>query len=104
MAWFYLFSAGLLEVVWATGLKKLGAGFSFTLAVLTLVVMGASIAALYAAMARLPLGIAYPIWTGLGSIGSVVVSVYAFNHSISLSGILGLILLLAGMVLLGMDA
>ena len=103
MAWIYLFIAGAFEVAWATGLKKLGVGFTWTLSVLTLIAMIASIVALYAAMTRLPLGIAYPIWTGIGSVGSVLVGVLAFNQNLSLSGIGGLTLLIAGMFLLGSD-
>ncbi|MCK0121420.1 multidrug efflux SMR transporter [Loktanella sp. F6476L] len=104
MAWFYLFIAGALEVAWAAGLKKLGIGFSWTLGVLTLVAMIASLVALYAAMARLPLGIAYPIWTGIGSVGSVIVGVMAFNQNLSMAGIAGLIFLMIGMFLIGSDA
>lgn len=103
MAWIFLLIAGALEVVWATGLKKLGIGFSWTLGVLTLIAMIVSLVALYAAMARLPLGIAYPIWTGIGSVGSVLVGVMAFNQNLSMAGIAGLILLIAGMFLLGSD-
>lgn len=104
MAWIFLFTAGALEVAWATGLKKLGLGFSWTLAVLTVLAMIASIVTLYAAMARLPLGIAYPIWTGIGSVGSVVAGVMIFNQSLSVTGLLGLTLLVVGMLLLGADA
>lgn len=104
MAWIYLLIAGALEVAWATGLKKLGLGSSWTLGALTLIAMIASIVALYAAMTRLPLGIAYPIWTGIGSVGSVLVGVLAFNQNLSIAGIAGLTLLSAGMFLLGSDA
>lgn len=104
MAWVYLFMAGAFEVAWATGLKKLGIVFSWTLGVLTLIAMVASIVALYAAMTRLPLGIAYPIWTGIGSVGSVLVGVLAFNQNLGMSGIAGLTLLIVGMFLLGSDA
>jgi len=104
MAWIYLFTAGVLEVGWAAGLKKLGVSFSWALGMLTVLAMIASLVALYAAMARLPLGIAYPIWTGIGSVGSVIVSVMAFNQALSLSGVLGLALLIMGMLLLGADA
>lgn len=104
MAWIYLFAAGALEVIWATGLKKLGDSFSLAVVVLTVVAMAASLIALYAAMTRIPLGIAYPLWTGIGSIGSVVVSVMAFNQTLSTSGALGIVLLVIGMLLLGADA
>ena len=104
MAWIYLLTAGALEVVWAAGLKKLGLGFSWTLGALTVIAMVASLIALYAAMTRLPLGIAYPIWTGIGSVGSIVVSVMAFNQTLSMSSILGVTLLVIGMLLIGADA
>jgi len=104
MAWIYLLIAGALEVVWAMGLKKLGIGFSWTLGALTLIAMIMSLVALYAAMTRLPLGIAYPIWTGIGSVGSVLVGVMAFNQNLSTVGIVGLAFLVLGMFLLGSDA
>lgn len=104
MAWIYLLIAGALEVVWATGLKKLGGNFSWTLGAVTLVAMTASIVALHSAMVRLPLGIAYPIWTSIGSLGSILVSVLFFNQTLSPTGLLGVALLLAGMLLLGADA
>ena len=104
MAWKYLLAAGALEVVWATGLKKLGISFSWTLGALTVIAKISSLAALYAAMIRLPLGIAYPIWTGIGSVGSVAVGVMVFNQTLSLNSILGVSLLVIGMLLLGADA
>jgi quaternary ammonium compound-resistance protein SugE len=104
MAWIHLLVAGLLEVAWAAGLKKLGEGFSPMIAFVTIVTMIASLVALQAAMTRLPLGIAYPVWTGIGSVGAVLVSALVFNQAISATGAVGLVLLLAGMVLLGADA
>lgn len=104
MAWISLFIAGALEIVWSAGLKKLGLGPSWMLGMVTLLAMFASLATLYLAMTRLPLGIAYPIWTGIGSVGSVLLSVVVFNQSISLSGVAGLVLLIAGMFLIGSDA
>lgn len=104
MAWVYLLFAGVFEVVWAAGLKKLGIGFSWTLGAVTLIAMLTSLVALYAAMARLPLGVVYPIWTGIGSVGSVLVGVTAFNQNLSIAGVAGLVFLGVGMVLLGSDA
>ena len=104
MAWIYLIAAGVLEVIWATGLKKLSFSFSWPLGAVTVIAMISSLIALYAAMTRLPLGIAYPIWTGLGSVGSVAVGVMAFNQNLSINSVLGVSLLLIGMLLLGADA
>ena len=104
MAWIYLLTAGALEVAWAAGLKRLALGYSFTTVALTVLAMLFSLLALYVAMERLPLGIAYPIWTGIGSVGSIILSVVAFNQTLSMSGILGVTLLVAGMFLIGADA
>ena len=103
MAWLSLFVAGVLEVAWAAGLKRLGISPTWIVAALTLIAMIASLVALHAAMTRLPLGIAYPIWTGIGSVGSVLISVLFFNQSLSSTGFVGLILLVLGMFLLGSD-
>lgn len=104
MAWIFLVTAGALEVVWATALKKLGISFSWSLGAMAVIAMVASLMALYAAMTRLPLGIAYPIWTGIGSVGSVAIGVMAFNQTLTVNSVLGVSLLLIGMLLLGADA
>ncbi len=65
--------------------------------------MGASLFALCLAMVRLPLGVAYPIWTGIGSLGADVASVLWFGQALSWQGVLGVVLLVAGMVLLGAE-
>lgn len=103
MAWFFLLVAGLLEIAWAAGLKLAAERFSFGLIGLTALAMIASLAALYWSMTRLPLGVAYPIWTGIGSVGSVVVGVMVLGQQIGATGIIGIMLLLTGMILLGLD-
>jgi quaternary ammonium compound-resistance protein SugE len=101
MAWLFLVIAGLLEVAWATGLKRLGLGFSWSVGALTAIAMIASLGGLYAAMARLPIGVAYPIWTGIGAVGSVVMGVVLYDQTPGMNGMLGVALLVAGMFLIG---
>jgi len=103
MAWFLVIIAGLFEVAWAAGLKALALRFNPILAAVTLVTMLLSLWALYGAMSRLPLGIAYPVWTAIGSLGSVALSILIFGHSLSPYGWAGIALLLAGTVLLGLE-
>lgn len=102
MAWIYLLVAGLLEVVWATSLKHSAEKFSVPLLILTIVAMMASIAALYAAMRDLPLGVAYPLWTGIGAVGSIIFGVIMLKESITITTIAGVIFLIAGMILIGL--
>ncbi|RZI49517.1 DMT family transporter [Lactococcus kimchii] len=83
MTWFYLLLAGVFEVWWATTMK-LSQGFSqlkFTL--LTIVGMLASFGFLALALKKLPLGIAYPIWTGIGAVGTIFIGVLLFKDNVS---------------------
>lgn len=36
------------------------------------------------AVKHLPLGIAYPVWTGIGAVGSIIVGVILFKDQISI--------------------
>ena len=101
MAWVILIFAGLLETAWATGLKLITIKSNPLLISLTGLTMLGSFLGLYWAMARLPLGIAYPIWTSIGAVGTVIVGAAYFGTHLSAFNILGIILIVAGMFLLG---
>ncbi|KQS63323.1 molecular chaperone [Rhizobium sp. Leaf371] len=78
MAWLLLFLAGLFEIGWAIGLKYTD-GFSKPLpTILTIGAMIASIALLGLALRTLPLGTAYAIWTGIGTVGTVILGIVLF--------------------------
>lgn len=96
MAWLYLLIAGLMEVAWATGLK-LSQGFTRPGVVAFVVVsMTASIWLLALAMRQLPLGTAYPIWTGIGAVGAFVVGLLAFGETLTTLRVVSLGLIIAG--------
>lgn len=72
MSWVYLFAAGLLEIVWAVGLKYTNGFTRLVPTTVTLVAMAGSVALLGLALRHLPLGTAYAIWTGIGTVGTAV--------------------------------
>ncbi len=79
MTWIYLVVAGILEVVWATALK-MSQGFSqLGASIVTVVGMILSFVFLGLAVKHLPLSLAYPIWTGIGAVGSILVGVICFR-------------------------
>ena len=83
MHWFYLLIAGIFEVSWAIGLK-LSEGFTKPVcSVVTVVCMIASFYFLSIALKNLPLGTAYAIWTGIGTIGTVILGVIFFKEPIT---------------------
>lgn len=83
MPWLFLTIAGLLEIVWASAMKR-SEGFTRTgPAVLTIVAMLASFALLALAMKQLPLGVSYAVWVGIGAVGSAIVGVVMLGERLS---------------------
>ena len=104
MAWLMLLLAGLLEVVWAVAMK---ASDGFTRpgpAVLTAVSIAASLALLSASMRTLPLGTAYTVWTGIGSVGAFVVGVLWLGETLSVSRVAAAVLIVAGLLLMKLSS
>jgi len=100
MAWLILFVAGLTEVGWAVGLKYTQ-GFTRPVpTALTVAAMVLSLWLLGLAVRTLPLGTAYAIWTGIGTVGTVIVGILLFDEptngvrlacvTLIVSGIVGL--------------
>ena len=81
MSWIILLAAGLFEIGWAIGLKYTD-GFSRlgpTLA--TIASMIVSLGLLGIALRTLPLGTAYAVWTGVGTVGTALLGMALFAES-----------------------
>lgn len=72
MSWIILFFAGLLEIVWAVGLKYTEGFTRLVPSAITLAAMVGSVVLLGLAMRHLPLGTAYAVWTGIGTVGTAI--------------------------------
>ena len=80
MPWIILVLAGLFEIGWAIGLKYTD-GFTRPLpTVLTLVSMAISLGLLGLALKTLPVGTAYAVWTGIGTIGTAILGIVLLNE------------------------
>jgi quaternary ammonium compound-resistance protein SugE len=83
MAWIYLLGAGLMEVVWATTLKKTDGWTDPVWSAVTAAAMGLSFWMLAAALREIPIGTAYAIWVGIGAIGVAAMGILIFGESAS---------------------
>ena len=93
MAWVVLLLAGVFEVGWAVGVKYT-AGFTRLLpSLLTAASMVVSLGLLGIALKSLPLGTAYAVWTGIGTIGTAVLGIALFGEAADAArlGCIGLI-------------
>ena len=98
MAWIILLVAGLLEIGWATGLKYTD-GFTRPLpTVLTLTAMAASMFLLGLAVRTLPIGTAYAVWTGIGTVGTVLLGIWLLGEPADALRLLFIAMILAGII------
>ena len=96
MAWFALLVAGLLEVVWAIGLKQTDGFSRLGPSVVTLVAMAASFGLLASALKTLPVGTAYALWTGIGALGTALVGMAIYGEPRTVGRLVCLGLIVAG--------
>lgn len=98
MSWIILVLAGLLEVGWAVGLKY-SAGFTRPIpSVLTAIAMLGSVVLLGMALRNLPLGTAYAIWTGIGTVGTAIFGIMMFGEQASAARIVCIALIVSGIL------
>jgi len=98
MAWVILFVAGLLEIGWAVGLKYTEGFTRLWPTVATAVALVASMTLLGMAVRTLPLGSAYAVWTGIGSVGTAVLGIVLFREPASALRIMCIGLIVVGIV------
>ncbi|MCU9950549.1 DMT family transporter [Pseudomonas sp. PDM13] len=96
MAWLFLLIAAFFEVLFAMSMKYAN-GFTQPLPS-TLVVLAATagIYFLTLAMRVLPVSVAYPIWTAIGTLGTVILGVALLGESITPMKLLSVALIIAG--------
>jgi quaternary ammonium compound-resistance protein SugE len=104
MAWGYLFVAGLLEVVWAIGLKYTEGFTRLWPSVGTLAAMGVSFFLLSTALRTIPVGTGYAVWTGIGAVGASILGIVLFNEPRDALRIAGIAMIVGGIVLLKLNS
>lgn len=98
MEWIYLVTAGFFEVGWAMGLKY-SQGFTKILpSAITVAGMVTSFYFLSLSLKSLPLGNAYAIWTGIGTVGTVVLGIILFKEPINVMRMICIALIVVGIV------
>lgn len=98
MAWAMLVAAGVLEVVWAMGIKRSEGFTRLWPSVATLAAMAASFYLLSLAVRTLPIGTAYAVWVGIGAAGVAALGMVMLREPVSAARIAFLVLLLVSIV------
>ncbi|NLM99760.1 MAG: quaternary ammonium compound efflux SMR transporter SugE [Campylobacteraceae bacterium] len=98
MNWTILFLAGIFEIFWAVGLKYSDGFTKLTPTIFTLITMVVSFYLLSLALKTLPIGTAYAVWVGIGTIGTVIAGIFLFNESMSLFRMISILSILLGIM------
>jgi quaternary ammonium compound-resistance protein SugE len=98
MAWVVLFIAGLFEIGWAVGLKYTEGFSRLGPSLATAVALVASMGLLALALRTLPLGTAYAVWTGIGTIGTAALGILLFREPATAIRLFCIALIVTGIV------
>ena len=104
MAWIFLFVAGLFEMGWALGIKYADGFTRLWPTIGTIVSLIASMALLGLAVRTLPLGTAYAIWTGIGTVGIAIAGILLFQEPATVLRIAFIALIVVGILGLKLTA
>ncbi|MDR6758445.1 quaternary ammonium compound-resistance protein SugE [Mycoplana sp. BE70] len=98
MSWILLALAGIFEIGWAIGLKYT-AGFTKPLpTALTAAAMVISVVLLGMAVKNLPMGTAYAVWTGIGTVGTVILGIILFAEPVTAMRLGCIVLIVTGIM------
>lgn len=98
MSWITLIVAGLFEIGWAVGLKYTQGFTRLGPTVATALSMMVSLGLLGLALRSLPLGTAYAVWTGVGTVGTALLGIALFGDPADTARLACIGLIVAGIV------
>lgn len=102
LAYVYLTIAVVFEL-FATSMLKASDGFTKLLPTGGLIVgFGSAFFFLSLSLKEIPLSIAYAIWSGLGTAATVIIGVLIWKEKISVTSIVGILLIISGVILLNL--
>lgn len=98
MAWTYLVLAGLLEIVWAVGLKYTAGFTRLVPTLITVTAMAFSLGFLGLALKSIPVGTGYAVWTGIGAVGTAILGIVLFAEPATAARLACIGLIVAGLI------
>ncbi|MGV9265473.1 DMT family transporter [Kitasatospora sp. NPDC003701] len=104
MAWVFLAIAVVFEIAFALGTNATRGFTRLWPSVFTLVAAAAGVFTLSQALKTLDVSVGYTIWTGLGSIGTVVFGAVLYKERITLPKLLSFASIIAGAITLKLAA
>ncbi|GAB1372457.1 quaternary ammonium compound efflux SMR transporter SugE [Candidatus Kapaibacterium sp.] len=96
--WIILAVAGLFEVGWAVSMKYSNGFTDLKWSLITIILLIISMALLAFSLKSLPVGTAYAVWTGIGSVGTALLGIFLFRESAEFWRIFFISLIVIGII------
>src|SRR4029078_5552883 len=93
--WLALLLAGLLEIAWALGLKYSDGLTRFWPSVTMIAAIALSFGLLALSLKSVPFGPAFPVWPGIGAVGTVIIGISAFGEPADIFRVTCLVFIIA---------
>lgn len=93
--WVYVLIAGIIEILWVSGLKHSAAWWEWAL---TVIAIGISFVVVIRAAKILPVGTVYAVFAGIGTAGTVLTEMLLFGEPFNIVKILLVLVLLSGVI------
>ncbi|KGP73763.1 DMT family transporter [Pontibacillus yanchengensis] len=98
MAWTYVLIAGLIEIIWVFSMKLSDGFTNLVPSVVTVVAIVISFYFVSKSMEALPVGTAYAVFTGIGTVGAVVIEFIMTPDMMNVGKVFFLLLLVTGII------
>ncbi|TGX52216.1 multidrug efflux SMR transporter [Sphingomonas gei] len=98
MAWLYLVTSGFVDVAWALSMKKADGFRNPEWTALSLLLLAAFVYLLTRALAVLPVGSAYAVWTGIGAAGTAILGIVLFNEPAAADRLACMVVIVGGTI------
>lgn len=98
MAWVYLLAAGLTEIAWAIGMKYSEGFTRLWPSVFTVGGIAVSLLLLSFALRGIPIGTAYAVWAGIGTVGTALAGILLYSESADILRLVSIGLVAVGIV------
>lgn len=93
--WLSIFIATFFEVIWVIGLKY---SSSIQEWIATILCIGITFILITFANKRLPIGTTYTVFTGVGTVGTILVDIVFFGEEVTVIKVFFILMLITGVV------
>ena len=98
MAWIYLLVAAVFEIVFALATNATEGFTQLGPSLLTIAAAAGGIFFLSLALKTLDVGVGYTVWTGIGSVGTVVLGTVIYGETMTVWKALALVMIIGGVL------